>query len=173
MENNTPESEISLDPQDWEAMRQLGHRMVDDMVDYLATIGERPGWQPYPAEVGSAIKQPLPHHGQDAARVYEEFKRNILPYPMGNIHPRFWSWYMGNGTLLGALADFLASGMNPNLGGANQAPVLVEHQVIDWCKEMIGYPVEASGLLVSGGSKANFAARALGSNAKCGFGVRV
>ena len=30
--------EISLDPEDWDEMRSLGHRMVDDMVDYLTDI---------------------------------------------------------------------------------------------------------------------------------------
>ena len=36
---------------------------------------------------------------------------------MGNIHPRFWGWVMGNGTPLGMLAEMLAAGMNPNMGG--------------------------------------------------------
>ena len=75
---------------------------------------------------------------------------------MGNIHPRFWGWYMGNGTMIGALADFLASTMNPNLGGGNHVANLVERQVVDWCKQIIGYPVTASGLMVSGASMANF-----------------
>ena len=79
-------------------MRQLGHRMVDDMVDYLAGVRDRPVWQPVPPEVKGSLAQPLPQEGEPAAQVYEQFKRDILPYPMGNIHPRFWGWYMGNGT---------------------------------------------------------------------------
>jgi len=47
--------------------------------------------------------------------VYEDFKRDILPYPMGNIHPRFWAWYMGSGTFMGAMGDFLAAIINPNV----------------------------------------------------------
>ena len=38
----------SLDPQDWEAMRALAHRMTDDVIDYLRSAGERPVWQPIP-----------------------------------------------------------------------------------------------------------------------------
>ena len=30
--------EETLDPTDWESTRALGHRMVDDMIDYLKTV---------------------------------------------------------------------------------------------------------------------------------------
>jgi hypothetical protein len=36
--------EENLDPKDWEAIRVLGHRMVDDMMSYLAGLRERPTW---------------------------------------------------------------------------------------------------------------------------------
>ncbi len=74
---------------------------------------------------------------------------------MGNIHPRFWGWVIGAGTPLGALADFLGSAMNPNMGGGDHGANYVEAQVIEWIKQMLSYPQPASGLLVSGASMAN------------------
>jgi aromatic-L-amino-acid decarboxylase len=164
--------EESLDPQDWEAMRALGHRMVDDMMTYLQTVRERPVWQPMPERVKENLKKPLPVQPQSPEDAYRDFVENVLPYPLGNIHPRFWGWVMGNGTPFGVLAEMLAATMNPNLGGGNHVANNVELQVLDWCKEMLGFPMSASGLLVSGGSMANFVGLTVARNTMAGFDIR-
>ena len=150
--------ERSLDPQDWEAMRQLGHRMVDDMMDYLQGIGDQPAWRPIPEEVVEGFRKPLPQLPQDASSVYEDFVRQVLPYNCNNVHPRFWAWVQGTGTPFGMLADMLASGMNPNVAIGDHAALYVERQVLDWSKEIFGFPATASGILLSGGSIANITA---------------
>ena len=146
-ENNV-EREETLDPEDWESMRALGHRMVDDMVDYLKTVRERPVWQHLPEQVKTHFSSPVPQQPQPPEEIYEEFVEKVLPYPMGNIHPRFWGWVLGTGTVMGAFAELLTASMNTNTGGAaNHVANHVEKQVIDWVKEMLGYPASASGVL--------------------------
>jgi aromatic-L-amino-acid/L-tryptophan decarboxylase len=148
-------TEETLDPENWPQLRQLAHRAVDDALDHLQQIRGRPVWQPTPAEIAAKFNAPLPQLPQGAERAYQEYRDWIMPWQMGNTHPRFWGWYMGNGTAFGALGDFLAAIVNPNMGGGNHVGNLVESQVLDWCKEIVGLPLSSSGLLVSGGSMAN------------------
>ncbi len=167
-----PEIYETLDPENWDEMRELGHRMIDDAIDWLQSAGERPVWQRMPAQVTAAFEQDCPAEPGDPSALYEEFRRNIMPYPLGNIHPRFWAWYMGNGTVMGAFADLMAATMNCNLGGGYHAAILVEGQVLDWMKTIMRFPQESSGLLVSGGSMANLVGLAVARNNVAGFDVR-
>ncbi len=162
----------SLDPDNWEDMRALGHRMVDDAISYLKDVEQRPVWKPMPEQLADQFKAALPQYPTSPDAVYEEFLGNIFPYPMGNIHPRFWSWYMGNGTILGAFADFLSATMNSNVGAGNHVANLVEAQVVNWMKELVDFPEEASGLLVGGASMANLVGLTVARNTQAGFDVR-
>ena len=163
--NTLLQTEENLDPQDWERMKQLGYRMVDEMMHYLQHIGEGPVWRPTPETTKVHLQQALPQSAEPIEAIYEAFKTHILPYNKGNVHPRFWSWVQGTGTPFAMLAELLAAGMNPNLGIGDHAAMYLENQVIGWCKEMLGYPAAASGLLVSGGSIANITAILVARNA--------
>lgn len=162
----------TLDPENWDDMRTLAHQMVDDAVDYIQNVSERPVWQDVPETVRHNLSSPAPRTPTQPARVYDEFKRDIFPYPMCTTHPRFWAWYMGNGTFMGALGDFMAAVMNPNVGGANHGAILVEKQVVSWLRDMMNFPADSSGLLVSGASMANLIGLTVARNTYCDFDVR-
>jgi aromatic-L-amino-acid decarboxylase len=167
------EPEETLDPDDWEAMRKLGHKMIDDMLDYLGSVRERPVWQHVPDQVKAHFSSPVPQQPQPPEEIYDEFVKKVLPYPMGNIHPRFWGWVLGTGTVMGAFAELLAASMNTNTGGAaNHVANHVEKQVIGWVKEMLEFPASASGVLTSGCSAANIIGLTVARNAKAGFDLR-
>lgn len=157
-ENIVAAQEETLDPVDWDAMKLLGHKMVDDMFDYLQQVRERAVWKSTPPETKQHLKQALPLQPQPAQDIYDEFTKYILPYAKGNIHPRFWSWVEGGGTPLGMLADMLASGMNSNNAIGDHAAMYVENQVIEWSKQMFGFPESATGMLLSGATIANITA---------------
>jgi len=172
MKKNNSNNIESLDPQDWEQSKALMHKMVDDAFDYVQNIRDRKIWQDMPEEVLNSFKTSIPQQPSTAEQVYKELQENVMPYPMGNVHPRFWAWYMGNGTISGVMGDFWASILNPNLGGGNHAAHELEAQVVNWIKEIVEFPETASGLLVSGGSMANYSALAVARNVKAGYDIR-
>jgi len=162
----------SLDPVDWEEFRKLSHEVIDDMVDYLRDARNQPTWQSPPPETRALLKSQLPKTGAPLSQVYQDVKKHILPYPTGNIHPRFWGWVLGTGTHVGLLADLIASAMNCHVSGYDQAATLVERQVIEWLAEMFGFPKGTSGLLVSGGTAANLLGVTTARNSISGLDIR-
>lgn len=160
-----------FDPEDWDELRALAHRMMDDLLGHLERIREQPAWRPVPKDVKARLRRTLPRDGVGAEAAYQEFLQDVLPYPVGNTHPRFWGWVIGSGTPFGALADFLAAIVNSNVSGLQGSPRYVEEQVIRWLAELLSYPRDASGLLVSGGSMANLVGLATGLSARAGFDV--
>lgn len=162
----------TLDPRDWESFRKLAHRMVDDMLDFLAALDAQPVWQPVPSDSRRALDEPVPYEAQGEERAYADFLAHVLPYSNGNRHPRFFGWAQGNGTPLGMMSDMLAAAMNPHLAGFAQAPAIVEAKVIAWFVELMGFPQEASGVFALGGTMANVLALAAARQAMCGFELR-
>jgi aromatic-L-amino-acid decarboxylase len=172
MDTTASRTEETLDPPDWTEVSTLSHRIVDDAVGYLRDVRERPAWRAMPDDVRAFFEAPLPTDAMPLGEVYGQVVDTVMTYPMGNIHPRFWAWYMGSSNFTGALGDFLAAIQGSNLGGGNHAAALVDGQVVDWCKEMLGFPADASGTLVSGGSMANLIGLTVARNVKAGVDVR-
>ncbi|MDA1101856.1 MAG: pyridoxal-dependent decarboxylase [Proteobacteria bacterium] len=164
--------EETLDPSDWESLRDLSHRIVDDAIDYMRDVRDRPVWQPMPDAVRATFNADLPTEPTPIEVVYRGLAENMMPYPMGNIHPRFWMWYMGSSNFTGALGDFLAAILGSNLGGGDHAAALIDQQVVNWFKQIVGFPTEASGTLVSGGSMANIIGLTVARNEMAGTNLR-
>jgi glutamate/tyrosine decarboxylase-like PLP-dependent enzyme len=162
----------TLDPADWSAFRAQAHHMLDDMLDYIEDIRERPVWQPIPSKVRAHFQSPAPRQGDGLADVHAEFMREVLPFAQGNVHPGFMGWVNGGGTPVGMLAEMLASGLNANCGGRDHIPVEIERQVTRWVAELFGFPETSSGLFVTGTSMANLIAVLIARDVALGFGVR-
>ncbi len=162
----------TLDPQNWDELRQQGHRMLDDMIDYIANIRERPVWSPIPDDVRARFRTELPRGPSDIAEVYREFSDNVVPYTTGNVHPGFMGWVHGGGSVVGMLAEMLAAGLNANLGGRDHIPIEVERQVVEWTRQMFGFPQGASGIFVTGTSMANLLAVLVARTAALGQAAR-
>jgi aromatic-L-amino-acid/L-tryptophan decarboxylase len=164
--------ERSLDPDDWDEARRIFHAAVDCCIDRLRDIRAEPVWSATPDDVKARLASPVPSEPEPLGSLFETFRRDLLPYGTGNVHPRFFGWVHGAGTVAGALGEMLAGFMNCNVAGRDHVAVHVERQVIEWCKALFGFPASASGLLTTGTSMATVIALAVARDAKSGTHAR-
>ena len=154
---------------DADAFRRLGHQLIEDLADRLAavphgpvTVAERP------SDVRDALgaRNGLPEMGTDPADLLRRATSLLFEHSLFNGHPKFLGYITSSPAPIGMLGDLLAAAVNANVGGWNLAPMAteIELQTVRWIAELIGYPVDCGGLMVSGGNMANmlgyFAARA-------------
>lgn len=139
------------------------------MIEYLSGLRDRPVYRRTSSrEVRSRFDSKLPIKGTDFDSLLKVFGDTIVPYSRQNAHPRMFGYVQSPGTPIAAFADLLASTLNANLTIWRSAPAAVELErlTIDWVRQILGFPAEAGGLFVSGGSMANLAALAAARQTK-------
>ncbi|MBZ5514544.1 MAG: aminotransferase class V-fold PLP-dependent enzyme [Acidobacteriia bacterium] len=143
-----------------EEFRAAGHRLVDRIAEFLDTVQTRPVTPNEPPHVVRAAlgDGPLPAQGAPPQELLDQAATLLFEHSVLSAHPRFWGYIYSSAAPIGALGDFLAAAVNPNVGAWNLSPVAseIEAQTVRWIAELIGYPTDCGGLLVSGGNMANF-----------------
>lgn len=142
---------------DGQAFRELGHRLVDTLGDYLEALPENPVYQPLPEEVRRQIEEmELPAEGVATGEILEFFTQRVLPYGRGQNHPRFAAFVDPAASKLSMLAAFAAAVTNTSGAGGEYAAIYLERLTVRWLMELIGFPRDGSdGVLLGGGSDAN------------------
>jgi aromatic-L-amino-acid decarboxylase len=143
-----------------EEFRKVGYQLVDQIADFLDGLPQRSITSDESPQKLRALLSPdrLPDHGTPTEDLFKEAADLLFNHSLFNGHPRFWGYITSSPAPIGALADFLASSVNPNVGAAKLSPIAseIEAQTIRWLADLIGYPRTCGGLLVSGGNMANF-----------------
>jgi glutamate/tyrosine decarboxylase-like PLP-dependent enzyme len=156
---NTRKRDAILD-MDPEEFRKLGHQLIDQISDFLTSLPSRPLTKAdTPSEVRTLLKQrSLPEKGMEAEQLLNQVATLLFDHSLFNGHPKFWGYITASPAPIGMLADILAAAVNPNLGAWLLSPVAseIEHQSIQWIADMVGYPGDCGGILVTGGNMANF-----------------
>jgi len=148
---------IEISPEEF---RRLGYQLVDRIADFLSSLPQRPVT---PGESVAVVRQALgshdklPDHGTHPEGLLEQAASLVFGHSLFNSHPRFWGYVTSPAAPIGILGDLLASAANPNVGSWTLAPMAteIEAQSVRWIAELIGYPSNCEGLLVSGGNMAN------------------
>jgi len=157
---------LALDP---DTMRALGYRTIDMLVERLTSRDEPPIRRASADEMVRRVPQTDPEEPNDLDVILQQLDRDVLPFASRE-HPGFFAFIPFAGTWPGALGDLIASACNVYAGSwmESAGPSRIELEVLDWFKSWIGYPSEAAGVLVSGGSAANMTALACAREALVG-----
>src|SRR3954471_24971669 len=140
-------------PSDWnrDEIRRVGYRVIDLIAEHLSTLPDEPVFRPVPPErIEALLSAPPPSDPVSPDDIIRLFEESIEPFPFGNGHPRFWGWVNSPPAVMGIFAEALAAAMNPSCAGGHHAAIHVEHAVLGWFREMLGFPASSAGLLVSG-----------------------
>ena len=144
-----------------EELRSVGRATIDAIVDYHTTLDRRavvPAVEP--AEVAALFRDELPETGVCAAELLADWRRRVLPNLTAIGSPRHFAYVNGSGAMVGILAEALAAATATNAGAWKLGPAAteIELQCLRWIARFVGYPESAGGILVSGGTMANFTA---------------
>ncbi|HVL32276.1 MAG TPA: pyridoxal-dependent decarboxylase [Actinomycetota bacterium] len=127
-----------------------------------------------PGEVASRVRldvprEPLPVEQLRAHLEDVAFETSVYPG-----HPRFMGYITGAGTVPGALGDLVAAALNQNVGGWRLSPAAteIEHHLTTWFARRFGLPASAGGIIVSGGSMANFTCLKVARDTRAEWDVR-
>lgn len=141
--------------------REIGHKLIDNIADLLTGLDERKVTPYITSGQGRELfgtEKPIPIEGEDPKKIVADIYDLLSENSLYNGHPRFWGYITAGAAPIGVLGDLLAAALNPNLGAWKLSPLATEMEVqsIRWIAEMLGYPIDCGGLLVSGGNMANF-----------------
>jgi aromatic-L-amino-acid decarboxylase len=151
---------IDLDAAERTALAQAA---IDWVLKYFSEQSSLPVYPTASAtELSSRLSGPLPLDPENPATVMSEI-HSIADHSRHNGHPRMFGYVQSSASFAGVMGDLLASAMNQNVTSWRSAPAAttVEHQVIEWLKELVGFRSDGVGVLLSGGSMANFAGLAV------------
>ena len=142
-----------------EEFREVGHRVVDLLAEYLEHIEEKPVFPNVePSTLMQLFTEPLPKGSTSPDKILEELEEKLFPYCTNVGHPGYMGLITPSPNPIGIIGDFICSALNQNIGAYTIGPaaVAMERRTVRWLAELAGYDENAGGHLTSGGMMANF-----------------
>jgi aromatic-L-amino-acid decarboxylase len=143
------------------AMRELGYRVIDMIVEHRAGIRDKPvGRRRTRAELNLVLGEALPESGTDPAQVLRMVGEEILTGIAHTDHPRFFGYVPSPGNYISVLGDALSAGFNVFAGHClvGSSAAAIEAITLGWLRSLMDLPSTASGIFLSGGSMAGLSA---------------
>ncbi|GGM88401.1 L-2,4-diaminobutyrate decarboxylase [Lentzea pudingi] len=154
-----------------ERMRELGHRVVDLVVDHLTGLRAQPvRTGAAPDDLRHVLDEPPPEQPADPGLLVEFLTNEVLPRSLRLGHPGCLAFIPSASNFLGVLGDLLASGFNTSPGAwpVGAGPAAVELVTARWLADLLGLPEGAGGVFTPGGTLANLTAIAAARDDRLG-----
>jgi aromatic-L-amino-acid decarboxylase len=131
-------------------------RQASDLVVHLHEVLDRARLTPSRsrAELAALFEEPLPDDPQSMAGILQAVEHDIFANSTLCSNPRFFGYINGSGNQAAVVGELLAAAINQICAKWHFSPAAaeVERRVIGWIAEFIGYPPDAGGCLLTGGS---------------------
>jgi aromatic-L-amino-acid decarboxylase len=111
-----------------------------------------------PIEVQELLEEPLPQKPEDITSLLDEVGEKVFSTITNSAGPRYFGYITGGGNQVAVLAEMIKASLNQNNLKWHSSPASTELErlVMRWVARFIGYPTSSAGVLLSGGSVANF-----------------
>lgn len=152
-----------LEP-DREEMQALADAVTRRAIDFVAALPHLPASAAgVPPEAIAALQERLLAPPPEEAQRLEDVLARMEEAAGTSVEsagPGYLAYIPGGGVFAAAVADFYARATNRYVGLSSVAPGLaaMEYGIVRWLCGVCGLPEGSGGILVSGGSTANFAA---------------
>ena len=141
--------------------RKYAHEFADWMADYLESVEKLPvKSQVKPGEIFSQIPDIPPSEGESMTRIFEDFKKIILPGMTHWQSPNYFAYFTANSSYPSVLAEMLTSTMAAQCMVWETSPEAaeLEEKVMNWLRDMIGLPDIFEGVIQDTASTATLVA---------------
>ena len=113
-----------------------------------------------PSEIAARFDGPMPEEGTDLATIVARIERDILADANRLAHPMYMGHQVSFPLSTAVWTDAVISALNQSVAVEEMSPTLtsLEHRVIRWMCDAVGFPEGSGGTLTSGGTEATFTA---------------
>ena len=143
---------------DREDFQRLGHRMIDQLAEFLNGVDGGPVDAPVPEAQGRKLSTlALPENGQTPDEIIDFITREVAPYRLCIAHKRSYGWINSPPSPIGILANTAANAINSGLDGFDHGAMFLMVSLGNWLMDLTGFPngPDSMAILFSGGSAAN------------------
>lgn len=137
-----------------EQFRELGHRAIDRIADYMRRVERPPVQSPVePGEIASRLPESPPQAGESWDAVFDDLDRIVQPGLTHWQSPNFFGYFPANASGPAILGELFSAGFGVQgmLWSTSPACTEIETRMLDWLAEAIGLPRSFTSRVETGG----------------------